>query len=483
MNLRAVSQIIGSLLFFLGAAMTLPLAISLVDGEEEAAAFLVAGVATAVAGLVFRLIGKDEPLTHRESFAVVALSWMMAALLGGLPFWLSGAFNGYVDAFFEAMSGVTTTGATVLANLETLPRGLLFWRAFLNWIGGMGFVVLSIAILPKLRIGGRELFEAEAPGVVHERLTPRIRQTAATLWGIYAGLTLLQAILLLFGGMNLFEAVAHAFTTVSTGGFSTRSLSVEGFQSAYLEYVILIFMTLGGVNFTLHYHVVRTGSLRHFWTSSEWRAYFALLVLGTLVVASDLAGRGVAGPADALRLAGFQVASITTTSGFTTADYDAWPALAKAVLFALMFVGGCAGSTSGGVKVVRHVLVAKHIHRELLRLVHPRALRFVTLDGRSVDERVISSVLGFVLLYFLLFIAGTVLVTASGLDPVTAAVAVAASIGNVGPGFGDIGPYSNFAGVPGLTKAILSLLMLIGRLEIYSVLVLFLPHLWRRRTA
>lgn len=483
MNLRVVSRLLGTLLSFLGAAMAIPLVISLAAGEEDASAFLIAGVITVVTGLVFRLAGNDDPLTHRESFIVVTLGWVMAALLGGLPFSLSGVCSGYVDAVFEAMSGVTTTGATVLSDLETLPLGILFWRTFLTWLGGMGFVVLSIAILPKLRIGGRELFDAEAPGISHERLTPRIRQTAATLWGIYAGLTFLQAILLLLGGMNLFDALLHAFSTVATGGFSTRSLSVGGFQSAYVELVILVFMVLGGMNFTLHYHVVRTGSLRHVWKNTECIAYLAILVVGTLIVASDLTGRGVSSLLEALRLAGFQVASITTTTGFTTANYDAWPTFSKTVLFALMFVGGSAGSTSGGVKVVRHVIIAKHVFRELVRLVHPRALRFVTLDGRAIDEPVVSSVLGFVLLYALIFVVGTVMVSASGLEMVDSATAVAAAIGNVGPGFGNVGPYSTYADLPGHTKIFLGFLMLVGRLEIYSALVLFLPHLWRRRTA
>lgn len=481
MNARAIMRVLGILLLFLGATMGLPFLLALLY-QEPAGAFLLSGIGTALLGLVLRLAGRAGDFSHREAFVVVAWSWMLVALLGGLPLWLSGALPTYVDGIFEAMSGVTTTGATVLTDLDGVPHNILFWRSFLHWIGGMGFVVLSIAFLPSLGVGGSQLFQAEVPGPVPERIRPRIRQTAAVLWGIYAGLSLLQVILLLVGGMNLFEAVIHTFSTMGTGGFSSRGLSVEGFANPYVEGVILVFMVAAGANFALHYSFVRTRSFRGFWRSEEFMAYLGFLVVGTLLVTADLWLHALAGLGDALRLGGFQVASIMTTTGFSSANFDTWPPLSRAVLLMLMFVGGCAGSTGGALKVVRVILVIKYIHRELLRMIHPRVVRYVTLDGKPVDNRIVDGVLGFVAAYLMLFAVGTLVMSGFGLDVLTASSAVAATLGNVGPGFGVIGPYGNYAALPAAAKVFLSYLMLVGRLEIFSVVALLLPQTWRRRS-
>jgi trk system potassium uptake protein TrkH len=483
MNIHAISQVLGSLLRFLGATMLVPLLVALVCREPDAIPFAVSAAVAVVAGVVLGHYGRDDDVLHKEAFAIVTLGWMLVALLGGMPFWLSGSLPTYVDGVFEAMSGITTAGATVFAGVEGVPRATILWRSLLHWLGGMGFVVLSVAVLPKLGVSGRQLFEAEVPGLVSERLRPRIRQTARVLWGMYAGLTLILTLLLVIGNMSLFEATVHAFSTMGTGGFSSRNLSVESFQNPYIEMVILVFMVLAGTNFAIHYRFLRTGSRRSFLRSEEFLVYLGILLIGSLLVTLNLWSQLDVGLVKAARLGSFQVASIMTTTGFSSANFATWPSLSRLLLLLLMFVGGSAGSTGGAIKVVRVIVVVKYVYRELLRLVHPRAVRYVTLDGEVVDERVVSSALGFVAAYLIVFLLGMLAMAGYGLEPLSAASSVAATLGNVGPGFGIVGPHGNYAALPASAKVLLSVLMLIGRLEIFAVMVLFLPLTWRRRSS
>ena len=394
---------------------------------------------------------------------------------------LSGAIPSFTDAFFETMSGYSTTGASVLSDIEALPHGVLFWRSLTHWIGGMGIIVLSLAILPFLGVGGMQLFKAEIPGPVVDKLAPRIAQTAKILWVVYAILTAVETALLMLGGMSLFDALCHTFGTMATGGFSTRNASVTAFGSAYIEYVIILFMAIAGANFSLHYHALR-GNLQVYWRSHEFRFY--LMLIGGAVVliaaASTFRTGNYATWEEAFRKTLFQVVSIVTTTGFATDDYELWTVSAQLILLGLMFVGGCAGSTGGGMKVMRVHLLLKFVIREVTRLIHPRAVVPVRMAGAPVDRDVVANVLGFFVLYILIYGTGTFLMSALGMDIPTAMGAVAATLGNVGPGLGDVGPLDNYGFVPAMGKWLLSLLMLMGRLEIYTVIVLLSRSTWQR---
>lgn len=482
MNIRAVCHVLGSLLRIFGATMLIPSVVSLVFHQPDALAFAIGAAVSVVAGVALGCCGKDDEIRHKEAFAIVTFGWLLAGLFGGLPFWLSGSLPTYVDAVFEAISGITTAGATVMTHVEQAPKATILWRSLLHWLGGMGFMVLSVAVLPRLGVSGRHLFDAEAPGLVSERLRPRIRQTAGVMWGIYVGLTAVLTVLLIIGGMRLFDAVVHAFSTVSTGGFSSRNLSIESFNSPYVEVVILVFMVLSGTNFAVHYRFLKTGARRGFWRSEEFLVYLGILFICSLLVCLDLWAELGVNVAEAMRLGSFQVASVMTTTGFSSTDFSAWPSLSKLILLLLMFVGGSAGSTAGGIKVARVIVAVKYVYRELLRLVHPRAIRHVTLDGQAVDERVVSAALGFIAAYLVLFALGTLAMAAFGLEPLTALSSVAAMLGDVGPGFGPLGPHGNYAALPQVAKVLLSGLMLVGRLEIFTVMVLLLPATWRRRS-
>ncbi len=481
MNLAALGRTLGALALALAAFLLLPVPLSWLDGDASHRALLASsGISGATGlGLLWSSRNGTPELTHREGFAVVTLGWVLFGVVGALPYYLSGAIPGLVDAVFESVSGFTTTGATVLTDIEAVPRALLLWRALTHWLGGMGIIVLGLAILPMLGVGGAQLFRAEVPGPTADRLRPRIQDTAKLLWGVYVGLTAVEVVLLLAGGMDLYEAVCHAFATMATGGFSNRNASVGGFGSAYLDWVITVFMFLAGVNFTLHYAVL-TGGGRRALRNEELRAY-ALLALGAtaiLVVAN--AGRVYGNPLENLRYSAFQAVSILTTTGFGTADYEKWPVVCQVLLVLLMFVGGSAGSTGGGMKVSRAVLLVKHAAAQLWSLVHPRGVRVVKLDGRPVPAAVLQGVLGFFALYLLVTGAGALAVAATGVDPTTAVASVIACVGNIGPGLGGVGPTDNYAHLPAAAKVVLTFCMLLGRLELFTVLALLYPSAWRR---
>ena len=483
MRFRVVLKVLSLISGIVALFMLWPLAWAIWDGSADVNPFM----ESIAAGLVFSaalfLIGRDADyadLGVREAFAVVTFSWVVASVVGGLPYLLHGTVPSFTDAFFEAMSGFTTTGASVLSDIEANPRGILFWRDLTHWLGGMGIIVLSLAILPFLGVGGMQLYKAEVPGPIPEKLTPRVQQTALLLWGVYVLMSVAQTVLLMLGGMNLFESLTHTFGTMATGGFSPLNKSIGQYNSAYFDWIITIFMFLAGANFTLHYLFLK-GKWGVFWKDDEFRFYTYVTGGATLIVSVLLLATGTyAGVADALRYAAFQVVSMITTTGFVTADYETWHPGTQIVMLLLMFVGGCAGSTGGGIKNLRIMLVLRHVKMELLRILHPQGIMTCRVCGKPVPRDAITSVTAYFILYIALFATATIVMACLGLDIVTAISSVAATIGNVGPGFGSVGPMDNYAGVPAAGKWVLSLCMLLGRLELYTVVLLFLPVTWRR---
>lgn len=500
LNAKAVVSTLGALLFFLGVALLGPMVVGLFYGEPTWWSFgVTALLAFALGSAAWYAFGgptrRGDDLGLREGFAIVALAWLVLSLLGALPFTLAGVV-GYTDGFFETMSGFTTTGATILGGdnpgIEEVPNAFLFWRSLAHWLGGMGIIVLTLAILPILGIGGMQLFKAEVPGPSADKLTPRVRDTARRLWYIYVGFTVVE-IILLSPAMGFFDAVNHAFATMATGGFSTEAGSVADYDSAYVDWVITAFMFAAGINFALHYRLLR-GKPLTLVSDTEFRAYAgivgvatALITLGTWRPVAELflgtgplqAFESYASLAEALRYGAFQAVAITTTTGFGTADYELWPPLALGVLFLLFFVGGMAGSTGGGPKVIRHVLLFKNSFKEFKQLVHPRAVVPVRLGNEVVSQDVMRNVLSFIVLYFLIIGLGIAFMSFLGEDLLSAFGATIACVGNIGPGFGSVGPTDHYAHLPALGKWVLAMLMMIGRLELFTVLILFTPAFWR----
>ncbi len=481
MNLILTMRILGALLLYLGGTLLLPIPLSLYYQDGAWLAFLYAALSCfSCGGLLFSCCNSQRELSVREGFAVVTFGWAFFALFGALPYIFSGAIPSPLDAVFETMSGFTTTGSTILTEIETLPKSLLFWRALTHWLGGMGIIVLSLAILPMLGVGGMQLFKAEVPGPTADRLRPRIQDTAKLLWGVYLLLTAIETILLMFGGMSFFDAVCHSFATLATGGFSTRNASIAAYNSSYIDAIITIFMILAGVNFTLHFHLLR-GKIRDFHSNEELRFYFAIIAAATALIVGFNWYHGIYPQlGENFRYSVFQVASIITTTGFGTADYETWPVLTQYVLVILMFIGGCAGSTGGGMKVVRILLLFKHAHVQVFRLIHPRAIRLVKLGNRPVDREVLQSILGLFALFIGSFVFASLLLAACGMDLASGGAAVIACLSNIGPGLGSVGPVDNFAHVPAFGKTVLIVCMLMGRLEMFTVLVLFFPSFWRK---
>lgn len=472
----------GVLILFFGGTMLIPLAYELFTMDPILMPLTKAMVATLVCGALLVAVfrhEKTETISQREGMAIVAVGWTAIGLFGALPFYFSGPSFSFVDAFFESVSGFTTTGSSILTNIEGLSLGLLLWRSFIQWLGGMGIIVLSIAILPFLGVGGMQLYKAEVPSPVPDKLKPRIRDTAVILWKVYALFTVLEVILLLAGGMSLFDALNHAFTTMPTGGFSTKNASVAHFDSVYIDVVITLFMLMAGINFSLHYQLLR-GKPMALWKDSECRFYLAMCVILTIVVGLDIYRTVYPDPLQALRYAAFQVVSIVTTTGYATADYELWPAMSQIIILLCMFAGASAGSTGGGMKCLRIMLCFKYSYKELFSMLHPRAVTHIKIGGKSVPEDVVRSVLGFLALYMALFAICTVLLAGTGVDFITSLGAVAATIGNIGPGFGMVGPVDNFAPIPCMGKWLLSWCMLLGRLEIYTLIILIVPEFWRK---
>ena len=483
MRWRYISGIISLFLLVLALIMATPLLVSLVFMDGIHLCFLWSMLITAAAGLLLKLLSRhmdeDAPfINQKEGMAVVALSWTAIGVFGALPFYFSPDFATVTDAVFESISGFTTTGSSVMTNIEAASPSLLLWRSLIQWLGGMGIIVLSLAILPFLGVGGIQLYKAEVPSPVPDKLAPRLSDSAKILWMVYAGLTLLLVILLAIGGMPVFESICHALTTLPTGGFSPKNTSIAHYDSAYFDYVIVVFMVLAGINFSLHFQMLR-GKPLAFFRDTECKVFLGLALVFTLAIAMDLHGSVYDSFAAAFRYASFQAVSILTTTGYATADYELFPGLSQVILFACMFMGASAGSTGGGMKIARLIVCFKFAYRELFRLIHPRNIRHVKLNRMKVSEDVLRSIMGFMALYLFLFFAASAVLAAMGLDLVTALGAVASCLGNIGPGFGTVGPAENFAHLPAMGKWVLAWCMLLGRLEIYTVIILVVPEFWK----
>ena len=479
MNYQMIGYVIGRILLTEAALLVLPTVTALAYGESLRPFLLTALLLVAV-GLV---MGRKKPvrtaLYARDGFAVVALAWLLMSAFGALPFVISGDIPFYVDAFFETVSGFTTTGASILTEIEPLHRGILFWRSFTHWVGGMGVLVFVMAILPMTDGHGMHLMRAEVPGPSVGKLVSRMSDTAKILYGIYLVLTVIEIVLLMAGGMPLFDSCIHAFGSAGTGGFSNRNLSVGAYDNAYFDVVIGVFMLLFGVNFNLYYFLL-IKRFKDVFHSEELRAYLGIVAAAVIAIAVDILHiYGSVGKS--LRYAFFQVSSIITTTGFATADFNTWPTFSKGILVVLMFVGACAGSTGGGVKVARVVILVKSSLADMRKMLHPNAIATVRFEGKPLTERSVRGVHVFISVYVLVFAVSFLLLTLEGFDLVTTFTALAACINNIGPGLEVVGPMGNYAQFSPAAKLLLSFNMLVGRLEIFPMLLLCAPSIWKRR--
>ena len=501
MNVKVVARVVSAILVVVGLAMLTAVVVSWLmnDSKTDIVGLAISSLIPIIlGGLGCFLWSKETAIRFKEGFGIVSFSWLSASLFGAIPFVVVGNLS-FVDAFFETMSGFTTTGASVLNNIEDLPAGLLYWRSLTHWLGGMGIVVLSLAILPILGIGGMQLYKAEAPGPTTDQLRPRIASTAKVLWLIYIALSVAETVLLMLGGMGLFDAWCHTCGTVATGGFSTRQMSIKAFDSAYIDWVITLFMFLAGCNFVLHLQAL-SGRPLDYWKNEEFRFYllialFAIATIGGSLYISGMYERDVS---QIIRHSSFSAIAVLTTTGFCTEDFDRWPLYTKALLVCIMFIGGCGGSTAGGMKVSRFLLLLKYSVVQIRRCFYPRSLVIVRLNNQRVNDDIMTKILSFFFINVNIFILISLLVCVVepklgfvGGDPEfqnhssyvameTAFTSVIATLYNIGPGLAKVGPTMNYEWMAPQTKLILSLGMLVGRLEVYTVLVLFLPIFWRK---
>ena len=481
-NFKIIGSLLGILLIINGVFMLLCLPVSLFYQEGGVFPLIVSGLTSAGVGVCLWWYTRkrtSDTLSKRDGYLIVTMGWLAMSLVGTLPYIFSGAIPNFTNAFFETISGFTTTGASILNDIESIPKGILFWRSLTQWMGGMGIIVLAVAILPLLGIGGMQLFVAEAPGLKPDKLQPRITETAKRLWIIYVGLTGAEFVLLLLGGMSVFDALNHSLTTMATGGFSTKQDSIAHFNTPYIQYVIIIFMFIAGTNFTLTYFGFK-GNFRKVWANEEFRVYLIGLMSMGIIVSLGLFASSEADFEQSFRDALFQVVSIITTTGFISADYTTWIPALTILFFMFMFLGASAGSTGGGVKIVRHLLLLKNGILELKRQIHPAAIIPVRLNKKAVSPEITSNVLAFIMIYLTIYVISAVVMGLIGLDFVTALGSVATSLGNIGPGFGSVGPAHNFSHIPAAGKWFLSFLMLLGRLELFTVLILITPYFWKR---
>jgi len=479
MHIKGVVWTLGILIVLFGFGMLAPALVAVYYQSGYAGEFVLAGLLVAMLGVVMMSWGGGAPeqLSHKDGFLIVALAWVVLSLLGSVPFLTTGVTPSVIDALFESTSGLTTTGATILSGLDALPRSILFWRSMQEWLGGMGIIVLAVAVMPLLGVGGMQLFRAETPGPVKDKLTARVTETAKVLWFIYLGITFVAAACLWLAGMGLFDAVNHAMTTVAIGGFSTHDASIGHYDSLWIRGVIVFFMLLAGINFTLHFVALRKGfSVTTYLRDEEFMSYikwiFALILLIALVTIST--GKGSWDEVI------FNTVAIATTTGFAVSDYGLWSPGVTMLLLMAMFVGACSGSTGGGMKVVRVLLLFRQGMREVRRLIHPHAIIHVKIGRQSVEGSVVQALWGFFVLYMVCFAIIAVLVAMTGVDMTTAISAAAAAITNTGPGFGAVGPSSTYAALPDMAKVILMLGMVLGRLEIFTFFVLLVPEFWRK---
>ena len=479
--LISIIRIIGILLALVSLTMCIPVSAALVYAEYAVLpAFLIPmGVCLAAEAVLFFITrGYVFKLNTRSGFVVVAVSWISTCFFGAAPFLISGCIPSFADALFESVSGFTTTGATILSAVEHLPRSINLWRMQMHWLGGMGIVALTVALLPVLGVGGFQLIKAETTGPEKGKITPKITVTAKILWFIYIAITAVQTLLLMIAGMDFFDALGHSFATVGTGGFSSRNASIGSYKSPGIEWICTVFMLLSGINFSLYYRVL-VGRGREFLQNTELKVYAAIVALSSLIIVPFITPiYGSFGAS--LRNAMFHVASIITTTGFSTADYSLWHPAAQTVLFVLLFIGGCAGSTGGGIKVIRWVIIAKQMGIEVKRLLHPHGVFSMHLNQRPGREDVVHNVAAFMFLYFFMLMLTAFAAAIDGADLMTSLTASLALIGNVGPGFGKVGPVENFGFFSAAAKYWFSFAMLAGRLELYTMLVFFMPTFWKK---
>jgi trk system potassium uptake protein TrkH len=480
LNFRMIFKSLGIVIGIEALCMVPSLIVSLIYGQEDARAFVYSILATAAVGVLLYLVRvKTNNFYSRDGFAVVALAWTLLSLFGSLPFLFSGSIPSPVDAFFETASGFTTTGSTILTDIELMPKGLLFWRSFTHWIGGMGVLILTLAVLPSVGASSFHIMKAEATGPSTEKLVPKLSQTAKILYAIYTVMTTVQVILLLIAKMPLYDALIHAFGSAGTGGFSSRNLSVGAYGNVAAEIIITVFCFLFGVNFTLYFQIMK-GNLRNFFKDEEFRFYAGTVIAATILIAIQLSSTGIFAIGESFRHSSFQVVTLITTTGYSSTDFNLWPSFSKLILIIIMFFGASAGSTAGGMKCIRIVLLLKVARREVAKIIHPRAIHTVKWGGRVVDEQTLSETMAFFFIYLAIFAVSFVIVSLDGKDLTSTVTAVVATISNVGPGLEVVGPMGNFSSFSGLSKVVFSFCMIAGRLELIPMLILFSPQAWRK---
>lgn len=477
------------MLVITGFTMLLPALISYSYGESDLYGHLKSSLICVLLGLPFWFFTrKSKSLNSKDGFAIVSFAWITVALAGSLPFYLSGVIPNFTDAWFEAMSGVTTTGATIIGNpatlphlingIESMPHGVLFWRSFLQWIGGMGIIVFTIAILPLLGVGGVQLFKAEVPGPVADKIKPRVKETAKILWLVYVGFTFLQFLLLGFAGMPWFDSLCHAFTTMPTGGFSTQNASIAAYSNPTIHYIIIFFMFVAGVNFTLHFRAI-TGNYKSYFKDYEFKVYFLILFVATMFIFLNISFSNSDWSHNNFLISLFQSLALMTGTGYANADYELWPFFSQLLLFFMMFFGAMGGSTSGGMKIARVILLIKYAATETRRMLHSRAIIPIRIGDRTISDDVIRNTLGFFLIYLSFFVLTSLVLTALNYDFTSSLSVAASAIGNVGPAFGAFGPTDNYALLHPIGKWMMTFCMLLGRLEIFTIMVLFSRTFWR----
>ena len=477
------------MLVITGLSMLIPTVISWSFSEPDLSGHLQSMIICIVVGIPFWLITRrSRALNSKDGFAIVSFAWLIVAFAGSLPFYLSGTIPNFTDAWFEAMSGVTTTGATIIGNtttlpnlpngIESMPHGILFWRSFLQWIGGMGIIVFTIAILPLLGVGGVQLFKAEVPGPVADKIRPRVKETAKILWMVYVGFTFLQFLLLGFAGMPWFDSICHAFTTMPTGGFSTQNASIAAYSNPLIHYIIIFFMFIAGVNFTLHFRAI-TGNFKSYFKDYEFKVYFFILFFATTFIFFNISYSESDLSHNTFQISLFQSLALMTGTGYANANYELWPFFSQLLLFFMMFFGAMGGSTSGGMKIARVILLIKYAASETRRMLHSRAIIPIRIGDRTISDDVIRNTLGFFLIYLSFFMITALVLTALNFDFLSSLSAAASAIGNVGPAFGAFGPTDNYALLHPIGKWMMTFCMLLGRLEIFTIMVLFSRTFWR----
>ena len=477
------------MLVITGLSMLLPALIAFIYGETDLYGHLKSSLICVLLGLpIWVFTRKSKRLNSKDGFAIVSFAWITVALAGSLPFYLTGIIPNFTDAWFEAMSGVTTTGATIIGNsstlphlingIESMPHGVLFWRSFLQWLGGMGIIVFTIAILPLLGVGGVQLFKAEVPGPVADKIKPRVKETAKILWMVYIGFTFLQFLLLGFAGMSWFDSICHAFTTMPTGGFSTQNASIAAYSNPVIHYIIIFFMFVAGVNFTLHFRAI-TGNYKSYFKDYEFKVYFSILFFATIFIFLNISFSNSDLSHNSFLISLFQSLALMTGTGYANADYELWPFFSQLLLFFMMFFGAMGGSTSGGMKIARVILLIKYAATETRRMLHSRAIIPIRIGDRTIGDDVIRNTLGFFLIYLSFFVLTALVLTALNYDFTSSLSVAASAIGNVGPAFGSFGPTDNYALLHPIGKWMMTFCMLLGRLEIFTIMVLFSRTFWK----